>query len=180
MSVQTSYATAPRAAYAGMLADDSENDAITMNNQDTVSIPFGSPVVYKNSGSSDKDAALPANSSDKLAGIVIHSHDFERTFTVPDSGGVVTVGELDSTGITVGAEMGVLTFGTIWVKVTTACVVGDSVFVSYSSGGTWTTAAGQFGNSADSGHTISVTNAQFRSSADAGKFAKVRLGAKFA
>lgn len=177
MAVQTTYTTAPAAAYAGMLADDSENDAITMNNQDTVSIPFGTAVVYKNSPASDKDAALPANSSDKLAGITIHSHDFERQFTLA---GGTTVGELDSTGVTVGAELAVLTTGTIWVKVITACAAGDSVFVSYSSGGTWTTGQGQFGNAADSGHTIAVTNAQFRSSTAAGGFAKVRLAAKFA
>lgn len=177
MSVQTTYTTAPAAAFAGMLADDSENDAITMNNQDSVSIPFGAAVVYKNSPASDKDAALPANSSDKLAGILIQSHDFERSFQLPDG---TTVGELDGTGVKVGAEMAVLTQGTIWVKVTTACNVGDSVFVSYSSGGTWTTGQGQFGNAADSGHTIAVTNAQFRSSAAAGGFAKVFLGSKFA
>lgn len=177
MAVQTTYTTAPAAAYAGMLADDSENDATTMNNQDVVSIPFGSPVVYKNSPSSDKDAALPSASTDKLAGIVIHSHDYERQFTLA---GGASAGELDSTGLVVGTELPVLTQGTIWVKVTTACAAGDSVFVSYSAGGTWTTGAGQFGNAADAGHAIAVTNAQFRSSAAAGGFAKLHLGAKFA
>jgi hypothetical protein len=158
-----------------MLADDSENDAITMSNQDSVSIPFGSPIVFKPSSTSDKDGALPANSTDVLAGVLIHSHDFERTFSVPDSGGPVTVGELDTTGVAVGAEMAVLTKGTIWVLVHTAVVAGNAVHYSFSSNVTYS-AAGQWGATAESGHSVLVSNARWASSADASKFAKLRLG----
>jgi hypothetical protein len=177
MSVQTSYTTAPVAAYAGMLADDSENDAITMINGDVVSIPFGYPVAWDpSSPSSDKSAALPANSSDKLAGIVIHSHDYEREFTLPDG---TTAGELDSVGLVPGTVMPVLTHGVIWVKVSTAVVAGaGSVYVAYAAGSVYT-AAGQMGATSDSS-VITVTNARWISSAASGGFAKLRIGANFA
>ena len=177
MSVQTTYVTAPAAAYAGMLADDSENDAITMVNADSVSIPFGFPVAWKpSSPASDKDATIPANSTDKLAGVVIHAHDYERVFTLA---GGSSAGELDSTGLVVGTEMAVLTRGTIWVTVQTAVVAGDPVYVCYNAGTTYT-AAGQFGNTSESSHAVAITNAKWMSSAAAGKLAKLRIGANFA
>lgn len=178
MSVQTTYTTAPAAAFAGMIADDSENDAITMNNGDAVSIPFGFPVAWDpTSPTSDKSATVPANSTDNLAGIVIHSHDYERTFTLPDG---TVAGELDSTGLVVGAEMAVLTRGTIWVKVQTAVVAGGAVYVAYNNTGATYTAAGQMGTTAEGGHAVAITNAKWMSSAAAGGFAKLRLGASFA
>ena len=177
MSVQTNYVTAPVPAYAGMIADDSESDAITMINGDVVSIPFGTPVAWDPSApSSDKSATVPAASSDVLAGVVIHSHDYEREFPLPDG---TEAGELDGTGLVPGTVMAVLTKGVIWVKVQTAVTAGGAVFSSYSVGSTYT-AAGQLGQTSESGHAVAITNAKWMSSAAAGGFAKLRIGANFA
>lgn len=128
MSVQTTYTTAPAAAYKGMLADDTENDIMTMiNAESSLSMPFGNVVSFKTSSpTSDRDAVLPVSGEQKLAGIVVHSHDYARTFTLPDG---TTAGELDSVGLIPGTVMAVLWRGTIWVQPETAVVPGDRLYV---------------------------------------------------
>lgn len=174
MSVQTTYTTAPAAAYAGLLADDTENDIMTLENGGTPSIPFGAPVSFKTGSTSDKSAQLIAATTDKIAGILVHSHDYQRTFTLPDG---TVEGELDSTGLVTGTEMAVLWRGTIWVKVFDAVAVGDAVYFAVDSGGSHYTGAGQIGKTSDAGHAVQVTNAFWVSSSAAGGFAKLRLAA---
>jgi len=176
MPVQTSYNAAPAAAFAGMLADDTENDVMTVINADSVSIPFGICVAFKTSSpTSDKDVILPG-ATPKLAGIVVHNHDFARSVTVLDlAGNSVTIGELDSTGVVAGAVMGILWRGTIWVKVQQAVVVGDRLFVCTSAGTTFT-AKGQIGNADESSNTVDATAiGRFISSAAIGGFAKLQV-----
>lgn len=173
MPVQTQYSVAPQAAFAGMLADDSENDAITMNNQGAASMPFGAAVVYKSSSpATDKDASLPTANTDVFVGVLIHSHDFERSFNLPDG---TLVGELDSIGVVVGGEIAVLTKGTIWVKVVTAVTAGAQAHYSNAVSGAYT-AVGQWGATGIGGSTVAL-NARFSSSAAAGGYAKLRIGA---
>lgn len=171
-AVQTSYTVAPAAAYAGMLADDTENDIMTMNNAEaSASMPFGIVVCFKPSPTTDKDATLPA-SGGKLAGVLVHSHDYERTFTLPDG---TTAGELDSTGIKPGAEIAVLWRGTVWVKVQQAVAPGDRLFVCHTANTVYT-AKGQVGNADESTNTIDATAiGRFTSSAAAGGFAKLQV-----
>ncbi len=176
MPVQSTYAAAPPAAFAGMIADDTDPDVMTMINADSVSIPFGYCVAFKTSSpASDKDAILPGSGA-KLAGIVVHNHDFARTVTVLDlDGNSVTIGDLDSTGLVVGAPMGVLWRGTIWVKVQQAVVVGDRLFVCNATGTTFTS-KGQIGNADESSNTIDATNiGRFTSSSAVGGFAKLQV-----
>lgn len=176
MPVQTTYSAAPPAAFAGMLADDTDNDVMTVINADTVSIPFGICVAFKTSSpTSDKDVILPGAGA-KLAGIVVHNHDFARSVTLLDlAGNSVTVGELDSTGLVAGAAMGILWRGAIWVKVQQAVVVGDRLFVCTATG-TVFTAKGQIGNADESSNTIDATNiGRFTSSSAAGGFAKLQV-----
>lgn len=177
-AVQTSYTVAPAAAYAGMLADDTENDIMTLNNAEaSASMPFGICVAFKPSPTTDKDASLPIAGA-KLAGILVHSHDYERTFTLPDG---TTAGELDSTGVKVGAEIAVLWRGTVWVKVVQAVAPGDRLFVCTDpgSGGSAYTAKGQVGNAADTAGTATQIDAtaigRFTSSAAAGGYAKLQV-----
>lgn len=172
------YTTAPAAAYAGMLAGDDESNIRTMNNAGSASIAFGAAVIFKASPTTDKDASLPGSSGDHFAGVAVHSHDFERQFTIQGPSGATTVGELDSTGITVGAEFGVLYLGVIWVLVSQAVVRGSSpVYYSYGTGGSvWATSAGLWGISSDVNSTL-LTNASWESSAASGGFAKLRIGA---
>src|ERR1700690_4060052 len=110
MSVQTSVSTGPAVAFAGMLADDAENDIISLLNQEaSASMPFGIVVSLKTSTpASDKSAVLPTSSEEKLGGIVVHRHNYERTFTLPDG---TVAGELDSVGLVPGTLMSVLRRG---------------------------------------------------------------------
>jgi hypothetical protein len=177
MSVQTSYATAPAAAFAGMLAGQGPHDIITMENADTASMPFGIVVAYDTSSpTSDKQALLPASGGAKLAGIVCHSHDNARQFSTSDANGnTVTVGDLDGTGLVPGAELAVLQVGVIWVKVQQAVVPGDRMFVCITANVVYT-AIGQIGNADESSNTIDATKVGvFISSAAAGGFAKLRV-----
>lgn len=172
-AVQTTYTTAPAAAFAGMLADDSRNDTQTMRNAEaSASMPFGICVAFKTSSpASDRDAILPGAGA-KLAGIVVHEHDYERTFTLPDG---TVAGELDSTGLTVGTVMTVLWRGTIWVQVRQAVVPGDRLFVCTTAATTYS-AKGQIGNADESSNTIDATNiGRFTSAANALGFAKLQV-----
>lgn len=176
MSVQTSVIAAPVQAFAGMLADDTENDIMTAVNADSVSMSFGTCVAWKTSSpATDKDTILPASSAAKLAGIIVQSHDYERQFTEWNNGSV-TVGELDGTGLTVGTEMAILWRGTIWVKVQQAVVVSDRLFVCYSPDGTVYTVKGQIGNADVSSNALDATAiGRFTSSSAAGGYAKLQV-----
>ena len=179
MSVQTTYNRAPAAAYAGMLAGNGPQTIITMVNAEaSLAIPFGTPVARKTSSpATDRDGILMAG-SDVIAGIVVHSHDYARTFTLPDG---TVAGDLSATGLVPGAELQVLTAGLIWVKVKTAVAPGDAVYFSDSRAPGAVYDLGQeFGKTADSGYATAITNASWESSSAAGGFAKLRLAAKVA
>jgi hypothetical protein len=172
--VQTSYSTAPAAAYAGMLADDTNNEVMTMINAEaSTSMPFGIVCSFKTtSPASDRDACLPTATETKLAGVVCHAHDYERQFALPDG---TNAGELDSTGLVPGTVMAVLWRGTIWVKVQQAVVPGDRLFVCKSANTVYT-AKGQVGNADESSNTIDATAiGRFLSSAKIGGFAKLQV-----
>lgn len=173
MPVQTSVLVTPANAFGGMLADDAENDIITMKNADAVSMPFGYCVAFKTSSpSSDLDAILPATSGAKLAGIIVHKQNYSRTFTLPDG---TVAGELDSVGIVVGTGISVLRRGRIWVQVQQSVVPGDRLFVCYTAA-TIYTAIGQLGNADESSNTIDATRVGvFLTTAAAGKFAKLEV-----
>lgn len=177
MPVQTTYASAPPAAFAGMLADASNSDVMTVINAEvSASIPFGTCVAFKTSSpTGDKDVILPGAGA-KLAGIVVHSHDYARAITLTDlAGNTVTAGELDGTGLVPGAVMSIIWKGPVWVKVQQAVVPGDRLFVCTAAGTTFT-AKGQIGNADESSNTIDATAiGRFISSSAAGGFAKLQV-----
>lgn len=181
MAVQTSYTTAPVAAFKGMLADDTENDIMTMVNAEvSASIAFGQVVAFKTSSpKSDRDAILPASTSAKLAGVVVHSHDYPRTFTATDAfGNATTVGELDATGLVVGTEMAVLWRGTIWVQPELAVAVGDRLFVRVDADTNENSyeVLGNVSNASDESDMIDATAiGRFTSSCAALGFAKLQV-----
>ena len=133
MPVQTSVAVAPGIAFAGQLADDAENDIITLLNAEaSASMPFGSVVAFKTAApASDKDAILPAASTAKLAGILVHRHNYARTFTLPDGS---VAGELDDVGLVVGVTFSTLRHGRIYVICEDGCAPGDNLFIRYAGG----------------------------------------------
>jgi hypothetical protein len=126
LNVQTSYATAPSQGYAGTLASG-DHDVITMKNVEaSASIPFGKAVIFKAGGSTDMDALLPSVETDKVAGIVIRSHAYEKSWTDNDGN---TYGGLDATGVRTGQLLNVLRRGRILVTAATAVVPGSRLWV---------------------------------------------------
>lgn len=126
MSIQTSVTVAPLKGYAGTL-DTAAPSVITTarNSEASASIPFGKAVCWDPSApATERDVTLPAGSqTTPVMGIVVHSHDFSRTWT--DSSGSVH-GELDATGLLPGTIFGVLRKGRILVTAGSAIVAGVS------------------------------------------------------
>lgn len=145
MSVQNSVLTAPAIAFAGLLYDDGPNSIITLRNAEaSADMAFGSAVAWKvSSPVTDKDAVLPTTSTTKLAGIIVHAHNYAREFELPDGS---EAGELAGDGLAPGAILNVLVSGRIYVQVRQTVVVGDPLFVCYSPDGTVYTVKGQIGN----------------------------------
>ncbi len=126
MGFQTSVSNAPAIGYSGQLVGD-DQDIITMKNVEvSASMPFGIAVAFKRSSPvSDMDALLPGSET-VIAGIVIKTNAYERTWT--DADGVVH-GQLDNTGLVTGTLMNILRAGRILVTCPTGCVPGDRLYV---------------------------------------------------
>jgi hypothetical protein len=155
-----------------MLADDSENDIVTMVNAEaSAEIPFGVAVSFKTSSpASDRDAVLPSTSELKVRGIVVHSHDYARTVTLADGS---VAGELGSTGLRPGAGLQVLVKGAVWVRVQQAVVPGAYICKTAN---TVYTAKGQLGNADESSNTIDATKVGlYETAAAAGGLARLRV-----
>jgi len=127
--VQTTYLDNPPLPYAG-LSGSCDDEAISgFFNTDVVSIPFGFGVARDNTSPYDllgNGAKLPTATTDKIAGIVRHSHAFSNS---PN-------GDLDATGLKVGAMMDVLRVGRIWGICEDGCVPGDRLFIRCTAAGT--------------------------------------------
>lgn len=152
MAFQTTYSAFPAVSFLGEVDEDGQKyDYLTLRNQDSVSIPFGTPVAWlRSSPTSDLDSILPAASTDVVAGIVVRNDDYARTWT--DADGNIN-GNLDGTGVTVHSLYKVLARGRIWVTCKTGCKPGDKLFVAYGSVSTYT-GKGQMGNVAEGSNTL--------------------------
>lgn len=174
-NIQTTSLVAPVIAYAGMVADDSENDFITATNADSVSLPFGTALAFDTSSPpSDFAAVRPTSNAAKMMGILVQEHDYERTYTLPDG---TTAGQLDNVGVVVGAPMTVMRRGSIYVTTFMACKPGDRLWVSFEAGTSFFTASGQIGNADDGSSTVIGLHqvGQFESTAAANGIAKLRF-----
>lgn len=111
--VQSSYSRYQSAAFAGMLADDSEHDIIAMvNSEASASIPFG---VGVKKGTGDTDALLPAAETDEIVGFTVHTHRYSKGDASSD---------LDDDGyMRPGCVMDVLRKGRIYVHARKGAVV---------------------------------------------------------
>lgn len=127
MSVQTTFSDAPAAGYEGMLDSNLAHDIVTMVNAEaSASIAFGRGVVFKGTPTTAKDAVLPSAETDVPVGIVVHSHNYARTWTNADG---TEYGELDSTGVKPGAAISVLRRGRILVVCEDGCEIGDKLWI---------------------------------------------------
>ena len=171
ISLQTSYSILPSTALIGAVKLGPSETTTMKNTNASVSIPIGSPVVFQpSSPTSDIDAASVVNSSDVLAGIVKHSDDYSVAFTA----GGVTVGELDTTGLTVNSLMNVLVEGWIWVTCKNGCIPGNRLYVAYGSGSIYAN-AGEMGSVSDSSVIDATTKGEWMSTAAAGAGAWLKV-----
>lgn len=166
-ALQTTFDETPPKAFIGTL-DGSRfsNKSTAINAEASASIPFGTPIAWKPSSAlSDLDSTIPANSTDKLRGIVYRTDGYMPAFT--DRHG--THGQLGADGLVPKTVMEIARAGRIFVKCKTGCSPGQPVYISYSAGSTYD-AAGQFGNAAEASHTIDVSGrCMWDSTASAGE-----------
>lgn len=86
MSVQTTYPQNFTAAIEGQLADSGPHDIMVMRNDEASDeMPFGRAVKF-GSTSDQFSAKIPAAETDKIAGIVIHSYEYDPTYDLGDDG----------------------------------------------------------------------------------------------
>lgn len=168
MSVQTTYLDKPAKCFAGMRSSQNPGDLVDTfrNVESSAEIAFGLAVCFDLSTPvTDKDALLPAAETNKVAGIVLHSHSHSNG----------TGGDLGTTGLKVGALMDVMRRGRVWVYCRLATAVGDRLWVRAVSGG-GAEVLGGIENADDSTDMIDCTKqGVFVSSCDAGGFAELEV-----
>jgi hypothetical protein len=135
MALQTTTPTSYTRGYAGMVdASIPATQFVTGRNDDSVSIPFGKAVVWDPSApATDFSVTLPANQSDPVMGIVVHSNKYQVAWT--DKDGTVH-GELDGTGLVPGVMMTILRKGRILVTANSNVTAGVSRLYVRRAGGT--------------------------------------------
>lgn len=127
LALQTTYSTAPAIGFEGMLEGTYPAMIVTAKNAEaSASIGFGRAVVRKAVPTSDLDAVLPSAETDKPFGIVVHSHNYTRTWIDADGN---TLGDLDTTGLKPGVLLSLLRKGRILVKCEDGCVPGDKLWI---------------------------------------------------
>lgn len=153
-TLQSSYSQTPATALVGQTRLGAKMTTFK-NANSSASMPIGQPVCYKPSGAaSDLDATTPANSTDKVVGIIALTPDYAPAYT--DLQGTVH-GELDATGIVKGALFSVVREGWVYVLCHTGCVPGDRLFVCYAASGSTYATVGQMGNAAEASHSIDAS-----------------------
>lgn len=132
MSVQTSYSDFPAAGFDGMTDGDDHVIRPMKNVEVSAAMPFGIGVIFKSAPTTDQDALLPSGQTDKVAGIVVFSDAYDRTFTLADG---TTAGQLSSTGLIPGTMLNVMRKGAIYVTCDSGCAPGDRLYVRCSATG---------------------------------------------
>lgn len=126
--VQTTYPDALPLPFAGVLASPNCDKVGAFNTEASAEIPFGFAVARDNTAPYDVNgngAKLPAASTDKLLGLVIHSNAYSNGPS----------GFLGTTGLKPGAMMNVIRRGRIWAACEDGCSPGDRLWVRYTSAG---------------------------------------------
>jgi hypothetical protein len=140
---QTSVSIQQGVAFDGMLGDASmlKDCRSYVNEEASAEIPFGVMVAQ---GTGDDGCLKLAATSDKLIGIVVHSHSYQKD------------NELGSTGLKPTVVLSVLTRGKIWVPVEEAVTPASDVLVRAVAGGS--EVAGAFRDTADSTDCIDISS----------------------
>jgi hypothetical protein len=163
--MQTNY-NYPAAAIAGMLANIGEKRVDSyVQAEASAEIAFGLGVAF----SAAQDAGTPAQalklaaSTDKIAGIVVHSHAYDvRT-------------ELGTVGVKPKAMLGVLQEGDVWVNVEEAVTPTSEVWVRHTANGAGKLNPGEFRTDIDTDKAIRWYGAQFQTSTTGAGLALLRI-----
>lgn len=160
---QLSYATYQSNAFAGMLADNGDNNHLSFINAEvSAAMPFGIAVAK---GAGDQDAILMVNGSSVIIGMLSHTHQF-------DPGQVPT--SPTTAGIPIDYTCSVMTRGRIFVQVEEAVTPASAVFVRHTAGAGGTQ-KGAIRASADTATAVAWTAARFLTSAGANGFAVLEI-----
>ena len=157
MTVQTSYSTTHKAAYAGTVADLQRSNKVGKLNKTGATLGWGLGVV------SDGDIAAKAPATgataDQFIGVTIR--ELNRAYQDGAADGAVD-----------GYDFSIMTMGVIWVEALDAVSKDDDVYLRIGS-----TDTGGFAGAAGSGATesIQIPNMKYVSSASAGDLVQVSL-----
>lgn len=169
MPVQTTYSNAPAAAYAGLLVGGTDHRITTgINKESAASTPFGFAVVYD--GSTENGVLNPDATTDKVRGLVVHSHAYSQTELGVGTAGAGTAVK----GPLPGAHIDICEAGEMWVICESGCVAGDPLFIRAVATGA--EVEGALRNAADSTDCIDCSDTgKWTSNAAAGALAKVKF-----
>lgn len=155
-SKQTSYVN-QGAGFAGqLLAEFGDGIVSAINSEASLEIAFGCAVKFGGVANVDQSAKLPTAETDKIMGIVLHSHAYslETDVGTGANGGAATV----RPGIKPGKMMNVLRKGRVLAICEDGCVPGDRLWVRGVSAGDGVEFLGGLNNADDSTDTVDCTN----------------------
>lgn len=160
---QTSYGASMTIGIEGQLADDQPHVVMAAyNGEASASIAFGRAVKFGATASDNRAVILPAAETDKIIGIVLHSHEYSKGFTGA---------QLDATGVTAGNPLSILRRGRVLVVCEDAVTRGDRLWVR-AVGSTPPEYLGGLNNADDSTDMVDCTKqGQWMSTAAAGGLA---------
>lgn len=141
-AIQTSISTSGTdAAFAGMNPDSSNGDIGSyLSEEASAEIPFG---VMLGQGTSERGALKLAATSDKLIGVLMHSHAYAKDT------------ELGDTGLKPGVTLGVKYKGRAWVLVEETVTPASDVLVRCIAVGA--EVAGAFRDTADASDCVDIS-----------------------
>lgn len=173
-SKQTTYNDLQDPGFAGQLLAEFGDGITTMyNSEASLEMAFGTAVKYGGVAGNDKSAKLPTAETDKIAGIVLHSHAYADTdLGQGANGGAATV----RPGVKAGKMINVLRKGRVRVVVEDGCVPGDRLWVRAVSDGAGVEFLGASNNADDSTDMVDCTNqGVFLTTATAGGLAVLEV-----
>lgn len=141
-AIQTSVATSTDVCFPGMEPDSSQPGAVNsyLNEEASAEIPFG---VMVGQGVTDGGCLLLAATSDKLIGVVMHSHAYAKDL------------ELGDDGLKPSVTVGVKAKGRAWVLVEEDVTPASDVLVRAVATGN--EVAGAFRDTADASDCIDIS-----------------------
>lgn len=151
---QTTVVAKMTGGFPGLLADTSFEPDVVSYVSDETSKTIGFGLMLQQGSTSDSGALLLTGNTNKLVGIVVHSHAYE----IDQELSTVAVGTHTLPGLLPGITLGLLQRGRIWVEVDEAVAIGDPVRVRCDSHlSSPQDIPGQFCKTADAGHTLNIT-----------------------